>query len=97
MVIINNLAELKNINIMKKLFTLENDVVYPTCNSTIFHLEFLNSMSGSGRNCLSRPEAGVLDDPYSAKPAQRSSHTGPTGYIGWTGHGFSLWTGGPVR
>jgi hypothetical protein len=23
------------------------------------------------------PEAGVLDKPYSAKPAQRSSHTGP--------------------
>jgi hypothetical protein len=29
-------------------------------------------------------EAGVLDIPYSAKPAQRSSHTGPPGYIGWT-------------
>jgi hypothetical protein len=27
------------------------------------------------------PEAGVLDEPYSAKPAQRSSHTGPPGYI----------------
>jgi hypothetical protein len=27
---------------------------------------------------------GVLDEPYSAKPAQRSSHTGPPGYIGWT-------------
>ncbi len=27
---------------------------------------------------------GVLDEPYSAKPAQRSSHTGPQGYIGWT-------------
>ncbi len=28
----------------------------------------------------------------SAKPAQRSSHTGPPGYIGWTvfGHGSSL-------
>ena len=26
-------------------------------------------------------EAGVLDEPYSAKPAQRSSHTGPPGYI----------------
>jgi hypothetical protein len=42
-------------------------------------------MSGSGRNaCLSRPEAGVLDELYSANPAQRSSHTGPPGYIGWT-------------
>ncbi len=31
--------------------------------------------------------SGVLDEPYSAKPAQRSSHTGPPrprGYIGWT-------------
>jgi hypothetical protein len=26
---------------------------------------------------------GVLDEPYSAKPTQRSSHTGPPGYIGW--------------
>ncbi len=25
---------------------------------------------------------GVLDEPYSAKPAQRSSHAGPPGYIG---------------
>jgi hypothetical protein len=32
------------------------------------------------------PVAGVLNEPYSAKPAQRSSHTArrPTGYIGWT-------------
>jgi hypothetical protein len=29
-------------------------------------------------------EVGVLDEPYSAKPAQLSSHTGPPGYIGWT-------------
>jgi hypothetical protein len=28
------------------------------------------------------PVVGVLDEPYSAKPAQRSSHTGPPGYIG---------------
>jgi hypothetical protein len=27
---------------------------------------------------------GVLDEPYSAKPAQRSSHTGSPGYIGRT-------------
>jgi hypothetical protein len=28
---------------------------------------------------------GVLDEPHSAKLAQRSSHTGPPGYIiGWT-------------
>jgi hypothetical protein len=31
---------------------------------------------------------GVLDEPYSAKPAQRSSRTGPPGYI--DGHGSSL-------
>jgi hypothetical protein len=24
---------------------------------------------------------GVLDEPYSAKPAQQSSHSGPQGYI----------------
>ncbi len=28
-------------------------------------------------------DAGVLDIPFSNKPAQRSSHTGPPGYIGW--------------
>ncbi len=33
-----------------------------------------------------RPEAVVLDEPYSAQPAQRISHTGPPGYIGWTEH-----------
>ncbi len=27
------------------------------------------------------PGLGVLDEPYSAKPAQRSSRTGPPGYI----------------
>ncbi len=31
-----------------------------------------------------QPEAGVLDEPDSAKPAQLSSHSGPPGYIGWT-------------
>jgi hypothetical protein len=31
-----------------------------------------------------KPEAGVLDEPDSAKPAQRSSYTNPPGYIGWT-------------
>jgi hypothetical protein len=31
------------------------------------------------------PGLRVLDEPYSAKPAQRSSHTGPPGYLG--GHG----------
>ncbi len=30
------------------------------------------------------PVARVLDEPYTAKPAQRSSHTGPPGCIGWT-------------
>ncbi len=41
--------------------------------------------------------AGVLDEPYSAKPAQRSSHTGPTGYIGWTRfQPIYSYTGGPV-
>jgi hypothetical protein len=29
-------------------------------------------------------ESGVLDEPDSAKPAQRSSYTGLPGYIGWT-------------
>jgi hypothetical protein len=46
------------------------------------------------------PEAGVLDEPYSAKPAQRSSHTGPPGYTGWTVDtipAYVGWCGGPVR
>ncbi len=30
------------------------------------------------------PEAGVLDESASAKPAQQSSYTGPPGYKGWT-------------
>jgi hypothetical protein len=30
------------------------------------------------------PVVEVLDELYSAKPAQRSSHTGPPGYIGLT-------------
>jgi hypothetical protein len=30
------------------------------------------------------PEEGLLDEPYSAKPAQRSSHTDPQGYLGCT-------------
>ncbi len=34
---------------------------------------------------MKSPVVGVLDEPYSAKPAQRSSHTCPPGYIGWTG------------
>jgi hypothetical protein len=29
-------------------------------------------------------EAGVLDEPDSAKPAQWNSYTGPPGYKGWT-------------
>jgi hypothetical protein len=49
--------------------------------------------TGSG-SCQKVPKSGlgVLDEPYSAKPAQRSSHTGPPGlhrmdtvpaYVGW--------------
>jgi hypothetical protein len=41
-------------------------------------------------------DAGVLDEPYSAKPAQRSRHNGPPGYIGWTRF-QPIYTGGPVR
>jgi hypothetical protein len=39
-----------------------------------------------GFTCIVLPEpiVGVLDEPYSAKPAQLSTHTGPPGYIGWT-------------
>jgi hypothetical protein len=33
---------------------------------------------------LVSPEAGVLEEPDSAKPGQLSSYTGPPGYIGWT-------------
>jgi hypothetical protein len=40
---------------------------------TTFHW----SPSSSIANCMSHSEAGVLDKPDSAKPAKRSSHTGP--------------------
>jgi hypothetical protein len=51
----------------------------------------LNFMpTSSEMHAKGEPEAGVLDKPYSAKPAQLSSHTGQPGYIGWTGHGSSL-------
>jgi hypothetical protein len=44
------------------------------------HMMTLNS-----RLFYSYTERGVLDEPYSAKSAQRSRHnTGPPGYIGWT-------------
>jgi hypothetical protein len=40
---------------------------------------------GKSRGIMeSLPEAGVLDEPDLAKPAQRISHAGPPGYIGWT-------------
>ncbi len=39
---------------------------------------------GSGSDWPKSTVVGVLDEPYSAKPAQQSSHTGPPGYIGWT-------------
>ncbi len=42
-------------------------------------------------------KAGVfLDEPDSAKPAQRSSYTGPPGYIGWTRF-QPMYPSGPVR
>jgi hypothetical protein len=34
------------------------------------------------RTILQMSIVGVLDEPFSAKPAQRTSHTGPPGYIG---------------
>ncbi len=43
-----------------------------------------------------RDSAGVLDEPYSAKPAQRSSHNGPPGCI-WRTRFQPMWTDGPVR
>jgi hypothetical protein len=49
-----------------------------------------------GYRYLPNSEAEVLDEPYSAKPAQQSSYTGPPGYIGWTRFQPML-TGGPVR
>jgi hypothetical protein len=41
-----------------------------------------------------KPVEGVLDEPFSAKPAQPSCHTGPPGYIGWTRF-QPMVTGGP--
>jgi hypothetical protein len=31
-----------------------------------------------------KDDQGVIDEPYLAKPAQRSSLAGPPGYMGWT-------------
>jgi hypothetical protein len=45
-------------------------------------LPVLAHPDGNGRAPV--PEEGVLDEPDSAKSAQRSSHIGPTGYKGWT-------------
>ncbi len=42
------------------------------------------------RSLLHLPAVGVLDEPYTAKPAQRSSHTGLPGYIGWEWARFQL-------
>ncbi len=42
------------------------------------------------------PDAGVLDEPDSAEPAQRSSHTGPPDYKRWTQF-QPMQTGGPIR
>jgi hypothetical protein len=50
-------------------------------------------VQGSYKFC---PEAGVLDELYSDKPSQRSSHTGPPDYIRWTRFQPIL-TGVPVR
>ncbi len=44
------------------------------------------------------PVVGVLDEPYSAKLAHRSSHTGPPVYRGWNRvHPSNVaWRSGPV-
>jgi hypothetical protein len=50
-------------------------------------------MSREQVSCLESrgPVVGVLDEPYSAKPAQLSSHTDPPGYYRMDiGHGSSL-------
>jgi hypothetical protein len=52
--------------------------------------------SGTPTPLLRRPGLEVLDEPYSAQPAQRSSHTSPPGHIGWTWF-QPMCTGGPVR
>jgi hypothetical protein len=52
--------------------------------------------SHSMMEIYSRTEAGDLDEPDSAKPAQPSSHTGPPGYIGWTRF-QTMSTGGPTE
>jgi hypothetical protein len=43
-----------------------------------------------------RPVMGVLDEPYSAKPVQLSSHTGPPGYIRWTRFYWRACTANPL-
>ncbi len=51
----------------------------PTKEQTLFLLLMYHTIIP-----LRCTEAGVLDERYSAKPAQRSSHTGLPGYIGRT-------------
>jgi hypothetical protein len=47
----------------------------------IYYITFLASLI---TDSIYLPEAGVLDEPASAKPAPRSSDTGPSSYKGWT-------------
>ncbi len=48
-------------------------------------IEYITFVASLITDSVYLPEAGVLDEPAaSAKPAQRSSDTGPSGYKGWT-------------
>jgi hypothetical protein len=67
------------------------DILVPSLEKTGKSLTFFHSCSMKQTSFTERngqlylcPVVGVLDEPYSAKPAQRSSHTGPQGYIGRT-------------
>jgi hypothetical protein len=40
--------------------------------------------AGPEQKLVSTAGLEVLNELYSAKPAQRSRHTGPPGYVGWT-------------
>ncbi len=88
---------LRHIYIFTVRFALKEKKWKKTLVITVFFVFMLQSTSTCTINnlyCTITPKSkststvctglGVLEEPYSAKPAQRSSHTGSQGYIGWT-------------
>ncbi len=73
---------------VKKLVNVKSAKSYMRNGFIINDLYFVHLLSFSACPKMYvwtvKPGLGVLDEPYSAKPAQRSIHTGPPGKIGWT-------------